>query len=266
MLIIRIELTLALNGVGLEELEVLLLVDAAVWAGEVARGVVQAAVLNFDLRQVERIEGNEVGRHDARLGRVHQAEGLLVHRRVLVVFVGGSGSRDVAATWGMLSSLLMVRIVDRAFVGRLIEVDEVAALLFDREIFKFLEQLLGHLAAVVGQKMIELLGAVADQLVHLEEEIGLVAEQLAGHVLVLVVVHDARVAHSGQHCLHEVLEPLIHQGLHLALELGRPLIFGEVIVEILLNLGLDQLLSLEYPLVDRVKVHEEHVHIQRAVI
>lgn len=150
----------------------------------------------------------------------------------------------------MPPALLVRGIRDRDPIRLLIEVDEVGALPLDLLVFEIEVQLLGDLAALINQEVIQLLGAVLDQLVDQEQQVGFVSEELAGHILVFAGVHDASVAHRGQDCFDQVLEALIDQRLLLLRKFSGPLVLREVIVEILLHFHCYKLSCFQDPLVD----------------
>ena len=91
-----------------------------------------------------------------------------------------------------------------------------------------------------------------DELVEREQQVCLVAEDRPREVLVLVRI-DALV-HCAQHAAQEYL-------VALGLELLAPLFEGGVVLlveQLLVDLGLDDLLRFEEALVDGVELAEEH--------
>ena len=155
---------------------------------------------------------------------------------------------------------------DRDSIGLFVEVDEVGTFPFDLLVFKIEVELLGNLAALVDQKVIQLLCAVLDQFVDQEQQVGFVSEELAGHVLVFAGVHDASVAHRRQDCFDQVLETLIDQSLLLFRKFGGPLVFREVVVEILFHFHRDKLPCFQESLVHRLEVHHEQEYVQWTIV
>lgn len=115
------------------------------------------------------------------------------------------------------------------------------------------EKFLGGLAAIILVEGVEVLDAIIDKLVNLEQEMGLVSKQFPGDIFILIRVQNIVRADRCEYWFDEILESLINKGLHLSFELGGPLLFGEVVLEILVNFALNEFLGLKNSLVHGVE-------------
>lgn len=61
------------------------------------------------------------------------------------------------------------------------------------------------------------------------------------------------------------MESLVNERLHFGFELGGPLLFGEIVFEILVYFALNEFLGLKNPLIHGVEESEEHVDVGRTV-
>ena len=128
-----------------------------------------------------------------------------------------------------------------------------------------LVELARTLATVVCLEVVQLLEDDTDKFVHLEQQIGVISQHLAGQVVVFVAAEHARLGHHGDDGLDEVLEALVHK---LRLDISQLVLqrqVRKVILEILLHLGLDEAIALLEPLAHCVKVMHEAVHVGRSV-
>lgn len=103
-----------------------------------------------------------------------------------------------------------------------------------------------------------MLNTVVDDLVDLEKQVSLVSKELSGYIFVFVSVEIIAICHCCQNGFDEVLEALVDQMLLFSFEFGAPLLFAEVLLEVLLDFTADKSLCFENALVYAVKEDEEH--------
>jgi hypothetical protein len=192
--------------------------------------------------------------HDFAIRRIHKSISLLIHWWILV-----SSCRSCSlGTW--------IERLDATLVGEMVEVREIFTFCFDLLFLEVVEQILGDDARLIGVELNEVLDAVVDYFVHLEQEVCLVSEQLSSHILILICVHNIAIRHRCQYRFDEILKPLVYQMLLFLFKFSAPLFFAEVFFEVLLDLSADKGLGLEDALVDGVEEDQEHEGVGRPVI
>lgn len=184
--------------------------------------------------------------HDFRLRWIHESESLLVHRGIFLSSCSSccSGTITCNGHW--------------ALICYFVEICEVLAFILNISPFEIYIKILRNTAAVIDIKLDQMFRAMIHKLVNLKQEVGFTAEKLSGNIFVFASVQKATKAHRSVNGLYKVLKAFIDKGLLLTLEFEGPLSFGEVVLEILLHFWLDQLLSLQDPLVDGVEEGNEH--------
>ena len=70
-------------------------------------------------------------------------------------------------------------------------------------------------------KLDKVLEALAEQFVHLENEVGFVTKEFSRYVLKLVGVHDIGLIHQGHYRLNQVLIAFVYNSLYAILKLLR---------------------------------------------
>lgn len=198
-------------------------------------------------------------------GAPKKSEGLEVQSRILRILV----LRDCCIVWVSSAVVCLGRNrhywLHRLLVCQLLEVRHVKLL---DSIVWFLEvnkHLFGSAATLVSLEARQLLLAMVNQLVNLEEQIGFISKQLSSNVLILICIKYVGIVHNCNDALYQVLEPFIDQRVHSWVELYWPFFLGKVIQEILLHLLSNKLLCFQDSLVDGVEESQEHVDVEGCV-
>lgn len=84
-------------------------------------------------------------------------------------------------------------------LGHLIKFGEIISLILDLILLEIQEKFLGGLAAIILVEGVEVLDAVVDKLVNLEEEMGLVSQQFPGDIFILIRVQNVERADRCEH-------------------------------------------------------------------
>jgi hypothetical protein len=76
-------------------------------------------------------------------------------------------------------------------LGHLIKFGEIISLILDLILLEMQEKFLGGLAAIILVEGVEVLDAIIDKLVDLEQEMGLVSKQFPGDIFILIRVQNS---------------------------------------------------------------------------
>lgn len=119
---------------------------------------------------------------DAGLRRVHYSKSLKVHVGVHVLFV-----------YDWLVGLVSIRLLIQKVLGdqcllisHLVEGGQVLGLILHFASLEILEQLSSSHTVIINFEQLQVFLAVVDELVHLKQQISLVAQELASDVFVLL--------------------------------------------------------------------------------
>jgi hypothetical protein len=131
----------------------------------------------------------------------------------------------------------------------MIKVCQVFVFTFVLLLFEIFKQFNGNIRALISVELYEMLHTVVNDLINLEQEICLIAQELSAHIFVLISVQNIAIGDGRQYGFDQVLESLVDQVLLLLLELGAPLLLAEVLFKVLLDLVPHKGLGFQYPLV-----------------
>ena len=84
-------------------------------------------------------------------------------------------------------------------LGHLIKFGEIISLILDLILLEMQEKFLGGLAAIILVEGVEVLDAIIDKLVDLEQEMGLVSKQFPGDIFILIRVQNIVRADRCEH-------------------------------------------------------------------
>ena len=136
-------------------------------------------------------------RHYFRRRTEHETICLLVHWRVLVTCCCSGGLRA------------LVRLHYAAFIGVMIKVCQVFVFTFVLLLFEIFKQFNGDIGALISVELYEMLHTIVNNLINLEKEICLVAQELSSHIFVLICVQNIAIGDGRQYGFDQVLESLV---------------------------------------------------------